>query len=80
MLENHRLSAIKDGKFVLESDDFKKELNVDSVEIAVGFRPIHSMAQELQGCAAAVYEIGDGQKAGAILHAVWDECEVASTI
>jgi len=80
MLEKHRLSAVEDGKVILESDGQKKVLDADTVVIAVGFRPAPSMAQELQGCGAVVYEIGDGQKVSTILHAVWDGYEVGNNI
>ncbi len=80
VLENHCLSAVEDGRVILESDGQKKALDADSVVIAVGFRPVPSIAQELQGCGAAVYEIGDGQKVSTILHAVWDGYEVGNNI
>ena len=80
VLENHRLSAVEDGKVILESDGQKKMLDADSVVVAVGFRPVPSMAQELSGCGAVVYEIGDGQKVSTILHAVWDGYEVGNNI
>lgn len=80
VLENHCLSAVEDGRVILESDGQKKVFDADSVVIAVGFRPVPSMAQELQGCGAAVYEIGDGQKVSTILHAVWDGYEVGNNI
>jgi len=80
VLENHRLFAVEDGKVILESDGQKKTLDADSVVIAVGFRPVPSMAQELCGCGAVVYEIGDGQKVSTILHAVWDGYEVGNNI
>jgi len=80
VLENHRLFAVEDGKVILESDGQKKTLEADSVVIAAGFRPVPSMAQELGGCGAVVYEIGDGQEVGTILHAVWDGYEVGNNI
>lgn len=80
VLENHKLSAVKDGKAVLESDGQEKVLEADSIVIAVGFRPALSMAQELAGCGAVVYEIGDGQEVSTILHAVWDGYEVGNNI
>lgn len=80
VLENHRLSAVEDGKVILESEGQKKTLDADSVVIAVGFRPVPSMAQELSGCGAVVYEIGDGQKVSTILHAIWDGYEVGNNI
>jgi len=80
VLEGHRLTAIRDGKAVLEKDGHEKTLEMDSIVIAVGFRPAPSMAQELQGCGAVVYEIGDGQQVSTILHAVWDGYEVGNNI
>lgn len=80
VLEKHRLSAVEDGKVILECDGQKKVLDADTIVIAVGFRPAPSMAQELQGCGAVVYEIGDGQKVSTILHAVWDGYEVGNNI
>ena len=80
VLENHKLSAVENGKAVLECDGQKKELDADSIVIAVGFCPAPSMAQELQGCGAVVYEIGDEQQVSTILHAVWDGYEVGNNI
>ena len=80
VLENHSLSAVEDGRVILESDGRKKALDADSIVIAVGFRPVPSMAQELQGCGTVVYEIGDGQKVSTILHAVWDSYELGNNI
>ena len=80
VLEGHKLSAVVDGKAILDCDGQKKEVEADTVVIAVGFRPAPSMAQELGDCGAAVYEIGDGQQVSTILHAVWDSYEVGNNI
>ena len=80
IIEGHKLAAVENGKAVLECAGQKKELDADSIVIAVGFRPAPSMAQELAGCGAVVYEIGDGQQVSTILHAVWDGYEVGNNI
>lgn len=80
VLENHKLAAVENGKAVLESNGQKTALDADSIVIAVGFRPAPSMAQELQGCGAVVYEIGDERKVSTILQAVWDGYEVGNNI
>ncbi len=80
VLENHKLSAVENGKAVLDCDGKTEKLDTDSIVIAVGFRPAPSMAQKLRGCGAVVYEIGDGQKVSTILHAVWDGYEVGNNI
>lgn len=80
VLESHKLSAVEDGKIILEHDGQKKTLEADSVVIAVGFRPAPSMAQELTGSGAVIYEIGDCHQVSTILHAVWDGYEVGNNI
>lgn len=80
VLENHRLSAVRDGRLYLEHEGKEMGMDTDSVVIAVGFRPVPSMAKALQGCGTVVYEIGDGQKVSTILHAVWDGYEVGNQI
>lgn len=80
VLEEHKLSAVVDGKAILDCDGQKKELEADTFVIAVGFRPAPSMAQELSDSGAAVYEIGDEQQVSTILHAVWDGYEVGNNI
>lgn len=80
VLENHKLSAIENGRVILDHKGQKKELEADSIIIAVGFRPVPSMAQELRGNGAVIYEIGDGQQVSTILHAVWDGYEVGNNI
>ena len=80
VLEGHKLSAVENGKAVLDCGGQKKELDADSIAIAVGFRPAPSMAQELREEGLVVYEIGDGQQVSTILHAVWDGYEVGNNI
>ncbi|MDD3184174.1 MAG: FAD-dependent oxidoreductase [Anaerostipes sp.] len=80
VLEGHRLTAVENGKVILEQDGKKTELDTDTIVIAVGFNPAVSMAQELQNCGATVYEIGDAGKVSTILHAVWDGYEVGNNI
>lgn len=80
VLEGHKLVAVEGGLAVLEHDGVQKTLDCDSIVIAVGFHPAPSMAQELQGCGAAVYEIGDEREVSTILHAVWDGFEVGNNI
>lgn len=80
VLENHCLAAVENGKVILESNGQRNALDADSIVIAVGFRPAPSMIQELQGCGAEVYEIGDGQRVSTILHAIWDGYEVGNHI
>lgn len=80
VMEGHKLAAMENGKAVLDCDGHRKDLEADTIVIAVGFRPAPSMAQDLSDCGAAVYEIGDEQKVSTILHAIWDGYEVGNNI
>ena len=80
VLERHKLSAVENGKAILEYCGQRKELEADSIVIAVGFRPVQAMTQELRKNGSVVYEIGDGQQVSTILHAVWDGYEVGNNI
>ena len=60
--------------------DGTKTIPADTVIIAVGFRPTPSIAQELKGLGAQVFEIGDQRQVGNILTSIWDAYEVARTL
>lgn len=78
VLTGHGLVSIEHGKVILKSDNGQKEVVADSVIMATGFRPMPSMAAELKGCGADIYEIGDARQISNILQAVWDGYEVAN--
>ena len=60
ILEGHKLAAVENGKAVLECSGQKKELDADSIVVAVGFRPAPSMAQELAGCGLLSMRLATG--------------------
>ncbi|MDF2569606.1 MAG: NADH:flavin oxidoreductase/NADH oxidase, partial [Sporomusa sp.] len=80
ILTGHKLAAVKDGKVVLETEAGSKEIDTDSVVLAVGFKPVKSMVSELRDSKAVIYEIGDGRQIGTIMKAIWDGYEIANNI
>jgi 2-enoate reductase len=58
----------------------KKEIEADSVVIAIGFKALPSIAGELRENGIEVYEIGDGKKVGNIKTAVYDAYEIARSV
>jgi 2-enoate reductase len=58
----------------------KKEIEADSVVIAIGFKALPSIAGELYESGIEVYEVGDGRKVGNIKTAIGDAYEVARSI
>lgn len=82
ILTGHKLESVNDqGAVIVSSDgEDKKTLEADTVVIAVGFRPNPSFAQDLYETGIEVYQIGDGNKVGNILTAIWDGYEVAHSL
>ncbi|MDO4650168.1 MAG: FAD-dependent oxidoreductase [Eubacteriales bacterium] len=81
ILTDTRLAAINEtGAVVTEKDGTEKTVEADTVIVAIGFRPLPSIREELLGNGFEVYEVGDGRHVGNILTAVWDANEVAKSI
>ncbi len=80
VLEGRKLAAIDGNKATLEHGGSEETIEADTFVIAVGFRPAPSMARELAGYGADVYEIGDGSSVGTIMTAIWSGFEVGSNI
>lgn len=80
VLTGHGIAAIEPGKAILKSPNGEIGVEADSVIVATGFKPVPSMAKELKGSGAAVYEIGDARQVASILQAIWDGYEVANNI
>lgn len=80
ILTGTRVVAVTDGGAVVEGPEGTKTLEADTVVIAVGFRPVPSIAEALRGIGAEVFEIGDQRSVGNILTSVWDAYEVAHTL
>lgn len=73
------LKAVTDeGAIVVHKDGAEETIEADTVIMSIGYRPLPSMAADLAGCGAAVYEIGDGAHVGNVLTCIQDAYEVAS--
>lgn len=76
---NARLNRIGDeGATIQMEDGNEKVLEADTVIMSVGYRSQPSIAVELDGCGAEIYEIGDGNKVGNVMTCIMDAYEVAS--
>lgn len=79
VLTQTRLQAItSEGAVVLKADGTQETIPAETVVMAIGYRPLPSMAEQLAGCGAAVYEIGDGNRVGNVLTCIQDAYEVAA--
>jgi 2-enoate reductase len=82
VITGHRLVAVNASGAEIEPSAGGKteELAADTVVIAIGFKPLPSMAEELYGAKLEVYDIGDGSKVGNVMTAVGDAYEIARAI
>ncbi|HXY74851.1 MAG TPA: FAD-dependent oxidoreductase, partial [Dehalococcoidales bacterium] len=78
VITGHKIEAINTkGAVVSDKNGMKTELVADSVIIAIGFRPLPSIAGQLSGEGIEVYQIGDGNRVGTVQTAIGDAYEVA---
>lgn len=79
ILTGTKLKEINDSGAVVEKKDGSVEtIKADSVIMSIGYRSVPSMAEQLTGCGAEIYEIGDGNRVGNVLTCIQDAYEVAS--
>ncbi len=78
----YKLESVSDDgvKIIPVGDGENLEINADSVIIAIGFKPLASMASELYGEGIEIYEVGDGNKVSNILSSIWQAYEVGRLI
>ena len=77
-----KVESVNDEGVVITEQAGGKQVSVpaDTVVLAIGFRPLPSMAQDMYGCGADIYEIGDGREVGTIMSSIWDGYEVARAL
>ncbi|TQI67078.1 FAD-dependent oxidoreductase [Clostridium sp. KNHs216] len=83
LVTGHKLVEVNNKGAVVapaSGSDSSKEIEADSVVIAIGFKPQPSMARELFETGAEIYEIGDGKHVGNIQWAIWEANEIAREI
>ena len=78
---NTRLKAVNDeGAVVTLAEGTDQTIPADTMVMSVGYRPLLSLAADLVGCGAEIYEIGDGSKVGNVLTCVRDAFEVTRNL
>ncbi|CAH2213464.1 FAD-dependent oxidoreductase [Tepidibacter aestuarii] len=77
---NTKLMQVNDNSVILEDENGTKEVEVDTVITAIGYRSENTLQKELQDIAIPVYNIGDSREVKNIMNAIWDAYEVAKNI
>ncbi|SFG09979.1 2-enoate reductase [Planifilum fulgidum] len=73
------LRATEKGVLV-QADGEEKEIEADTVVLAIGFNPDKTLYEELKHDFAEIHRIGDARRVANIMYAIWDAYEVASTL
>ncbi len=80
MADTCLLEVRQDSIVIMNKEFEKKTLNVDSVVIAVGYKPDNSLYNSLIKEMFEVYPIGDSREAANYMNAIWDAYDVARNI
>ena len=81
VMTSTRLKEItENGAIVMLPGGEEVVIPADTVIMSVGYRSSMSIAEELKGCTAKIYEIGDSRKVGNILTCINDAYKTALSI
>ena len=73
-------AVLDDGAIVELADGTEMKLDADTVILSIGYRPLPSLKESLEGSGIPVYEIGDGNKVGNVMSCIADAYETAMTL
>jgi 2-enoate reductase len=81
ILTNHAVVEIKeDGIVLVDKNNRKKEIEVDTIGVSIGLRPDRDLYDRLVGKVPNLYLIGDAREVRNVMGSVWDAYEVARAI
>lgn len=79
-LTSTKLLRINDNSIIIEKDGVKDEIPTESVVLAIGFKPNDNLYSQIQAEVGEIYNLGDSNKVGNVLEAVWNSYEVCAHI
>jgi 2-enoate reductase len=82
VITGNRLESVNEKGVVIAPSNGgeSQEIPADTVILAVGFKPVPSIASDLYESGIEVHEVGDGRKAGNIKTAICEAYEIARLI
>ena len=75
-----KAKAYDGRKLTLETEEGQRQLECDSVILAVGYMENDSLYSQLQFEVPELYLLGDAKKVSNIMYGIWDAFEVANSI
>jgi 2-enoate reductase len=80
VLTGSKLTAVTDRGVKIAAAGGEEEIKADTVVIAIGYKPVVSMAADLNENNFEIYETGDGKRVANILWAIWGANEIARAL
>jgi len=80
VLTNTKLLEVQEGRVVVESQGTKKQIECDSLVLALGLRPRNRLEKALDGRVKQVFTIGDAAEPRRIINAIWEGFHAARII
>lgn len=80
ILTSAKVSKFENGVLSVDTLEGAKNLNCDSVILAVGYNEENSLYHEVEFEVPEIYLLGDAKKVANIMYAIWDAFEVANHI
>ncbi len=77
LITNARFKGVTPAGAVIASAGSEKEIPAESIIMAVGFKPVNDLFEELKLDYGCIYNLGDGKEVRNIRGAIWDAYEVA---
>jgi 2,4-dienoyl-CoA reductase (NADPH2) len=68
---------IKDGGAIIDHDGKEKELEADTIVVAIGLEARSKLHDELKGRVEELYAIGDCVRPRKVLDAIWEGFRIA---
>jgi len=79
-ITNGRAAGFENGRLTVQTPDCIREIDCDSVVLAVGYNENNRLFEELQFEVPDLYLLGDARKVANIMYGIWDAYEVANHI
>lgn len=80
VLTSSKVISTTDAGVLIDVNGTTREIEADSVVLAVGYSSQDSLYEELKYEIADIHLVGDARKVANIMYAIWDAYEVASNI
>ena len=74
---NSTIKLVKDTSVIVNTPNGEKEIDADTVVIAVGYRSQRALFDSMLDSSKIIYNVGDSREVHNIMYAIWDANQIA---